>query len=439
MATAVVMPRLGWTMETGQVVEWRKQAGERVEAGEILLLVESDKAINEVEALESGTLQFPNDAPELGATVAIGTVLAYLTAPDEPLPAAVSHDISPSSSSTGERSSPSPSQGGGSLPEQRGGVNQEVPLATAHQSQPPATAPEHRRGPVASPRARRVARTLGVTWEGLAGSGISGRILERDVRASATTVASPAPQPLAPTAVPPAAPTGAAAVRSATRRIIADRLSASVQQTASVTLTTDADATELVRLRGQLAADLAGTAQPIPAYHDFLLRLTAFALQEHPALNSSLVDGAIVEHGDVHIGLAVDTPRGLLVPVVRDVPGTSVQRLAATSAALIAAAHAGTLGPDDLRGGTFTITNLGMYGIDAFTPLINLPECAILGLGRIVARPVVIDEERETIAVRRMIALSLTFDHRLVDGGPAARFLQRIAYLIAHPLVWLTR
>ncbi len=431
MATAVVMPRLGWTMETGQVVEWRKQAGERVEAGEILLLVESDKAINEVEALESGTLQFPEDAPELGATVPIGTVLAYLTAPDETLPPAAHSDISPAESGSEDASPPALVQEAGSPP---AGDGAGVALASA-------SAPGRRRGPVASPRARRVARALGVSWEGLTGSGISGRILERDVRALAPVAAvAPAPQPSAPVVAPLVVPTGGgAAVRTATRRIIAERLSASTHQTAPVTLTTDADATELVRLRGQLAPDLAGTGQPVPAYHDFMLRLVAFALQEHPALNASLVDGAIIEHGDVNIGLAVDTPRGLLVPVVQDVPGKSVQRLATTSAALIAAAHAGTLGHDDLRGGTFTITNLGMFGIDAFTPIINLPECAILGLGRIVARPVVVDEATDTIAVRRMIALSLTFDHRLVDGGPAARFLQRIAYLIAHPLVWLTR
>jgi pyruvate dehydrogenase E2 component (dihydrolipoamide acetyltransferase) len=410
MATAVVMPRLGWTMETGQVVEWRKQAGERVEAGEILMLVESDKAINEVEALESGVLQFPTDAPALGDAVPIGTVLAYLTAPGEALPDAAANDISP-------------------VPV--GEITETVAVAEGR----PAIVSERRRGPVASPRARRVARELGISWESLRGSGISGRILERDVRAAGGAAAGVAPaQP------PPAvARVDGATVRSATRRTIADRMLASAQQSAPVTLTTEADATELVRLRGQLAGGLAGSDQAVPAYHDFILRLTALALQEHPALNASLADGAIVEHEAVHIGLAVDTPRGLLVPVVRDVPAKSVQRLAAESAALIAAAHAGTLGGDAMRGGTFTITNLGMYGIDAFTPLINLPECAILGLGRIVARPVVIDEEQETIAVRRMITLSLTFDHRLVDGGPAARFLRRVVQLIEQPMLWLTR
>jgi pyruvate dehydrogenase E2 component (dihydrolipoamide acetyltransferase) len=412
MATAVVMPRLGWTMETGQVVEWRKREGERVEAGEILMLVESDKAINEVEALESGVLQFPPDAPAIGDAVPIGTVLAYLTAPGEAMPAATA-DATPVA------------------------VAANVAAVTAESQAAPVR--ERRRGPVASPRARRVARELGVSWESLRGSGISGRILERDVRAAAPAAASPAPVLARPSTVVAAGQEDGAAARSATRRTIAERMLASAQQSAPVTLTTEADATELARLRGQLAGDLAGAGQQVPAYHDFILRLTALALQEHPALNASLDDGGIVEHEAVNIGLAVDTPRGLLVPVVRDVPGKSVQRLASESAALIAAAQAGTLAGDAMRGGTFTISNLGMYGIDAFTPLINLPECAILGLGRIVARPVVTDEERETVAVRRMMTLSLTFDHRLVDGAPAARFLQRVVQLIERPLLWLTR
>lgn len=412
MATAVVMPRLGWTMETGQVVEWLKREGERVEAGEILMLVEGDKAINEVEALESGVLLFPSGAPGIGDTVPIGTVLAYLTAPGETLPTESSDTAPAALAATATAASV-----GGS----------------------PAPVRERRRGPVASPRARRVARELGVSWEALIGSGISGRILERDVRAAipaAVTAPPPPPQPLI---VPAVAQATGAAVRSATRRTIAGRMLASAQQTAPVTLTSEADVTELARLRGQLATDLAGTGQQVPAYHDFIMRLTAFALQEHPALNASLRDGEIVEHPEVNIGLAVDTPRGLLVPVVRDVPGKSVQRLATESTALIAAAQAGTLGGDAMRGGTFSISNLGMFGIDAFTPLIKLPECAILGLGRIVARPVVTDELTETIAVRRMMTLSLTFDHRLVDGGPAARFLQRIVQLIELPLLWLTR
>jgi pyruvate dehydrogenase E2 component (dihydrolipoamide acetyltransferase) len=194
-----------------------------------------------------------------------------------------------------------------------------------------------------------------------------------------------------------------------------------------------------VYLRKAIVADVQGTTIPAPSYNDLLTKLLAVALLEHPGLNASLDDEHIVQHPFVHVGIAVDTERGLVVPVVRDAQSKSVQMITAESARLIEQVRAGKISPDDLRGGTFTITNLGMYEIDAFTPIINLPECAILGVGRIAAKQVVVDEESETTAVRMMMALSLTFDHRLVDGGPAARFLQRVKQLVEHPYLWLTR
>ena len=139
----------------------------------------------------------------------------------------------------------------------------------------------------------------------------------------------------------------------------------------------------------------------------------------------------------MHVGLAVDTDRGLLAPVLRDVQAKTLRQLAQESAALIEQARAGRLAPEALQGSTFTITNLGMYGIDAFTPIINLPECAILGVGRIVPKQVVVDAEAERVAIRQRVWLSLTFDHRLVDGGPAARFLQRVVQLVEAPYLWL--
>ena len=169
------------------------------------------------------------------------------------------------------------------------------------------------------------------------------------------------------------------------------------------------------------------------------MKLVAVALREHPALNASLDGDRVVQHAAIHVGVAVDTPRGLLACVLRDVPAKSLRALAAESAALIAQARAGTVSPDALRGGTFTVSNLGAYEIDAFTPIINLPECAILGVGRIVARAVVVDEAAGLIAARKMVALSLTFDHRVVDGAPAARFLQRIKRLVEQPALWMDR
>jgi pyruvate dehydrogenase E2 component (dihydrolipoamide acetyltransferase) len=226
---------------------------------------------------------------------------------------------------------------------------------------------------------------------------------------------------------------------SQVRRITAERMATSAHTAAPVTLTTEADATALVRLRAELAEGLSGTAGPVPTYNDFFVKLVAAALRDFPDLNSSLVDGGIVRHESAHVGIAVDTERGLLVPVVRDAQAKALQTIAAETARLIAQARAGNAPHDALHGGTFTITNLGMYGIDAFTPIINLPECAILGIGRIVPRPVVIDEATEAVAVRKMVALSLTFDHRVVDGAPAARFLQRVKRYVEQPLVWLTR
>jgi pyruvate dehydrogenase E2 component (dihydrolipoamide acetyltransferase) len=197
---------------------------------------------------------------------------------------------------------------------------------------------------------------------------------------------------------------------------------------------------DLLRQTGaEVAAALAGGDAPVPSYNDLFARLVAVALREFPDLNASLTEGGIVRHNAVHIGIAVDTERGLLVPIIRDAHAKSVQTIAAEAAHLIAQARAGNAARDDLQGGTFTITNLGMYDIDAFTPIINLPECAILGIGRIVSRPVVVDEETESIAVRKMVALSLTFDHRVVDGAPAARFLKRIKQFVEQPLIWVTR
>ena len=305
----------------------------------------------------------------------------------------------------------------------------------------PAAPVQRRRSPVASPRAVRVARQLGVDWTGLTGSGRTGRILERDVRAAfegaSATVAAATPP--APAAAPPVTPPSPAAALSPIRRTIAERMARSVQTTAPVTLTTEADATALVRLRADLVRALSETAPPVPSYNDIFARLVAVALRDFPELNASLADDGIVRHEAVDLGIAVDTERGLLVPVIRDAGAKSVQAIAAESARLIVDARAGRARPDDLRGGTFTITNLGMYDIDAFTPIIHLPQCAILGIGRIVARPVVVDEETETVAVRKMVALSLTFDHRVVDGAPAARFLQRIKHFVEQPVIWLTR
>ena len=303
-----------------------------------------------------------------------------------------------------------------------------------------------------SPLARRLAGELGVDVEALAARLPGKRIERADIAAEAArsqVVAPTAPAIPAAPAVPavPFLPAGTTLPITPVRRTIADRMATSAHTVAPVTLTTEADATELVRLRKQLKDDAAvgaglasaqnASAQPVPSYNDLLAKLTALALLEHPAVNARFEGDAIVQAATVNIGVAVDTDRGLLVPVLRDVQTKSLRQIARESAALIEKARTGRVTVDELQGGTFTLTNLGMYEIDAFTPIINLPECAILGVGRIVPKQVVVDAEAERVAIRQMLFLSLTFDHRLVDGAPAARFLQRVKQYVERPYLWL--
>jgi pyruvate dehydrogenase E2 component (dihydrolipoamide acetyltransferase) len=217
---------------------------------------------------------------------------------------------------------------------------------------------------------------------------------------------------------------------------------ASHQLTAPVTLTIEADATDFVVLREQLKAQLADSLGFNVGYNDLLIKVAAHALRELPYMNARLqgevtadaAGGTIQQLDEVNVALAVDTERGLLVPVIRNADGKSVTEIARDVRQLVARARAGQASPDELSGSTFTITNLGMHEIDAFSPIINLPEAAILGVGRIKARPAVVDGQ---VCVRQLMWLSLTFDHRLVDGAPAARFLQRIKQLVEAPFLLL--
>jgi pyruvate dehydrogenase E2 component (dihydrolipoamide acetyltransferase) len=209
---------------------------------------------------------------------------------------------------------------------------------------------------------------------------------------------------------------------------------ASVHQTAAVTLTTEVDASHLVAMRTQLNEGLAERLGFRIAYHDILIYIAARALREFPYLNARQEGEAIRRLPNVHMGLAVDTERGLLVPVLREADRKSIVQIARETREKIERALAGRSLPDELSGGTFTLTNLGMYGIDAFTPIINPPELAILGIGRIEQKPAAY---QGSVQLRHRMALSLSFDHRLVDGGPAARFLRRVTELIEKPYLML--
>jgi pyruvate dehydrogenase E2 component (dihydrolipoamide acetyltransferase) len=224
---------------------------------------------------------------------------------------------------------------------------------------------------------------------------------------------------------------------STMRRSIAEHMSMGVHTAAPVTLTCEVDATQLVLLRSQLKEEARSDGRPAPSYNDMLAKIAAQALLEHPQINACLDGDEVVSFSSAHVAIAVDTDRGLLAPVLKDVQEKSLRQVAQESAALIERTRLGTTSHDELQGGTFTITNLGAFEIEAFTPIINMPQCAILGVGQIIPKQVVVDVEKEQVVIQQRMALSLSFDHRLVDGVQAARFLQRIKRLIEKPFLWL--
>ena len=458
MAYEVTMPRLGWTMEEGVFGEWLKQDGDEVQAGDLLFTVEGDKATQEVEVFEAGILQLPANAPAPGDVIPVGALLGYIVQAGESLPV----ESGPAAATKSQTEHEVAARGTASAP----------PAAQSASGSRSLAADGHGT-PAISPRARRAAGELGVDWTKLRGSGRTGRIVERDVRAAAempaekmVVDATPVARRLAAeagidlagvtagrpggriqredveaaiTARSQPAPVDEAATQlvphSRIRQITAQRMAESARSTAPVTLTTEADATELVALRQQLSDSFARRGLAIPSYNDIYLKLTAAALQDHPALNASWSDEGLILHNNVHIGFAVETEAGLLAPVLRNVPEKSLRQVTAETVSLIEGARQERLGNEAMQGGTFTITNLGMYGIDAFTPIINLPQAAILGIGRIVCKPAVNEGE---VVPRQMVALSLTFDHRVVDGGPAARFLNTVREYVTEPILWLT-
>jgi pyruvate dehydrogenase E2 component (dihydrolipoamide acetyltransferase) len=396
MVIPITIPRLGWNMEEGIFVGWLKEDGATIRAGDPLFSLESEKATEDIECLDAGILRIPPDGPQPGTKLAVGTVIGYLVAEGETAP--FEAHLALTAASAGETTSWTPA----------------VDLT-------PPTLPNVARGSevrpqrrAISPRARRVARELGIDWKELGGSGRGGRIRERDIRAASAAEQSTRPQ-------------GNTLAVSSIRRTIAERMLTSHRSTAPVTLTSTADAANLVNLRSQFKT---ADSDTVPSYTDFLVKLTALALVKHPLLNSRWEGEQIVVLPSIHIGIAVDTDAGLLVPVIRDVGTLGLRQLAAQTRDLAVRARAGDLKAEELSGGTFTVTNLGAFDIDAFTPIINSPQCAILGVGRIERRPSVVGEQ---IVAREQMTLSLTFDHRIVDGAPAARFLQTLRILITNP------
>ena len=433
------MPLMGMTMEEGAVTEWLVEEGAEVEKGQEILEFETDKINARVEAPAAGILGGIAAGP--GDLVKVQGLLAWILEPGETPPA---EDPNPPAAAAPAAPSPAPVPAPPAPAPVAPAPQPVAPAPTPVAAQPVAAAPVAAAPPAggrikASPLAKRVARELGVDLTRLVGSGPGGRIIERDVSAAA---AAPAVAPMPVAAAPPLAPAPAVPDVAAgqviplegVRRVIAERMLQSLQGSAQVTLVAEADARRFHELRTELAGRHESALGFRISYNDLLIRICAHALREHPRANSSLEGDAIRLHDVVNVGLAIEAGGDLVVANVKHADRKSLVEIAADLRALVDRAHANKLDLDDITGGTFTISNLGVYGIDAFTPVLNPPESAILGVGALREKAVARDGE---VTAELSMTLSLTFDHRIIDGAPAARFLARIRELIEQPYLLL--
>ena len=429
MPTEILLPQWGMEMQDGTIVKWLKKEGDTIQVGEPLVEVETAKLETEMESVASGVVA--QILVSEGATVPIRTVLAIIAAPGEEVarPAGTAPSTpAPAAGPATRSSSSAPPRSGGDVTAQvvpaarRLAQERGVDLSQVQGTGPrgrilieeveraataaPAAAPAQTGGEVSVqvvPAARRLAQERGVDLSQVQGTGPRGRILIADVENAINAPAAPAAQ-----VVP----------ISGMRRTIATRMLDSVLTTAQVTLTTEADVTDAMALRQGLNRQMTdGSLSPL----HLIIKATARALREHPRMNAIQRENEIELVSEVNVGVAVSLEEGLIVPTIRQTDEKGLVEIAKESRELADKVREGKASYDDVTGATFSITNLGTYEVDAFTPIINPPQIGILGVGRVVEKPAVHNGE---IAKRSMMYLSLTFDHRVIDGAPAAEFLR---------------
>jgi pyruvate dehydrogenase E2 component (dihydrolipoamide acetyltransferase) len=404
MATRVDMPQLGLTMETGTILQWLKAEGEKVEKGQPVVLIQTDKVEYEVESPAAGTLL--KVAAKEGAELPVGSLMGVIGQPGEDVSSLMGS--APAVQPAVERQAPSPEPG---------------PATPAA----PARAPGERAK--ISPVAKKLAQEHGIDIATLVGTGPEGRIVREDVERA---VAAPS---RAPRAARPekAGVTPESIPLSGIRKVIFDRMGQSWREAARVTLFADADMTEMVRLRGAKGAEWERRFGVKVSYSDLIHLAVARALKEEPRINCRLEGQAVRIRREVNLSFAVDLGEGLVAVVIKDADRKSLGEISKAARDLAERARAGKLSPGDMADGTFTVTNLGGVGVEGFTPIINQPQAGILGIGKIMEKPVVLGGG---IHIRSMVTLSLVFDHRLIDGAPAAKFLARVKDLLEHP-TWI--
>jgi pyruvate dehydrogenase E2 component (dihydrolipoamide acetyltransferase) len=462
----VVMPRLSDSMEEGTILKWLKAEGDEVAKGDELVEIETDKATMTYEADTAGTLSI---VAQEGETLPIGQVIARIGAGGE---AAAEGDAGAEASDGAEAEASAPAEaaasatsGAAASAEASGngaGSEGAVPAAAAATAEPPAASAAASPAPAAppsegnggrakaSPVARRIARERGIDLSTLQGTGPGGRIVKADVEAAPTGgAAAPAPAP----AAEPAAPAEAAAAPppppavvaeagtakgdvsvqelTRTQQVIARRMAESKATVPEFTITTEVDMEAAVALRSQLKAVAEGSDTPVPSYNDMVVKACAIALREYPRANGSYKDGHFELYSRVNIGVAVAAQDALVVPTVFDADKKSLGEIARDGRALAERVRGGVVTPPELSGGTFTVSNLGMFGVTEFVAVINPPQSAILAVGKMEPRAVVRDGE---VVARNTMNITLSCDHRILYGADAAEFLARIKALLEQPI-----
>lgn len=447
MATEIKMPQLGLTMTEGTVGKWKKNIGDPVEVGDALVEIMTDKITSEVEATAAGVLRVicakeGEELPVQALLCIVGSADEKIDQPGAGAPAPENSAAPAAAPAVKKEVKASPAAK--RLAEEKGidialvpgsGPDGRIVVSDVEKYLESAPAPQADGRVKASPYAKKIAGELGVELSTVAGTGPEGRIVEEDVRKAATAKAqapqtAPAPQAAPAAAVQAAAPSQGQPL-SGMRKVIAERMTASKHTAPHVTLMTEVNVGATVAFRTELNAR---NSEIRFSYTDILTKMVATALRRFPAVNASIIDGAIVTHDDINVGIAVALDNGLLVPVLRGADKLGLKEIHGQCKDLVDKARGNKLGLDLLSGGTFTISNLGSYDVDGFTPIINLPESAILGVGRIIKKPAVVNDE---IVIASMMTLSLSFDHRIVDGAQAAQFLKCIKTYLEDPVSML--
>ncbi|WP_174817084.1 dihydrolipoamide acetyltransferase family protein [Nocardia brasiliensis] len=437
----ITMPRLSDTMEDGVVSAWLKQVGDTITRGEVVAEIETDKALMELEAYEDGVLEQILAQP--GVRVPIGEPIA-LVGDGSGTTAAAARANSAAAAPTDAGSAAAQASPGGSAPAATPSVPETVDAPDAVAAEPDSTMSGERKK--SSPLARKIARELGVDLASVIGTGPGGRVTRQDVAAAhraAPVADTPATAPVAeapPASVPSTAAAQPVPVATADydevplttiQRVSAVRLTESKQQAPHIYLTSAIDVTDLLAFRAQLNATLTTAGEAKVSVNDLLVKAVATTLRKDPSVNVSFAGDKLLRHKAINLGVAVATPAGLLVPVLRDADRKSVSELASETRDKAVRARERKLRAEEMSGGTFTISNLGMYGIEQFTAVINPPESAILAVGAAAEELRLADGE---VVARKILRVTLSADHRAIDGAVAAQFLAHLEELLEQPL-----